>query len=63
LGKGTQLKFYKKNEYLLQVGEVCKSGFQIASGVVRKFYLNDGKEVTTKLFFADDIAVSNDPSN
>jgi hypothetical protein len=29
LAQGTQLKFYKRNEYLLRVGEVCKSGFQI----------------------------------
>lgn len=58
LERVTQLKSYKKNEYLLQADEVCKSGFQIVSGVARKFYLNDGKEVTTELFFSDDIAVS-----
>ncbi|MFN5432021.1 MAG: Crp/Fnr family transcriptional regulator [Cyclobacteriaceae bacterium] len=58
LDDATQFKSYKKNEYLLLAGEVCKSGFQIVSGVARKFYLNDGKEITTELFFADDIAVS-----
>jgi CRP-like cAMP-binding protein len=58
LDRATQLKSYKKNEYLLQAGEVCRSGFQIVSGVARKFYLHDGKEITTELFFADDIAVS-----
>lgn len=58
LEKATHRKKYQKNEYLLQAGEICKSGFQIASGVARKFYLNDGKEITTELFFTDDIAVS-----
>lgn len=58
LEKATLLKCYKKNEFLLQAGEICKSGFQIVSGVARKFYLNDGKEITTELFFTDDIAVS-----
>jgi CRP-like cAMP-binding protein len=58
LEKATHLKMYRKNEYLLQAGEVCRSGFQIGSGVARKFYLSDGKEITTELFFADDIAVS-----
>jgi CRP-like cAMP-binding protein len=58
LEDATQFKSYKKNEYLLQAGEVCKSGFQIVSGVARKFYLNEGKEITTELFFTADIAVS-----
>jgi CRP-like cAMP-binding protein len=54
----TSIKEYKKGSYLLQQGEVCKNSFLIQEGVARKFYLNEGKEITTELFFKDDLAVS-----
>lgn len=49
---------YTKGDYLLQHGEVCKSSFLIEKGVARKYYLNEGKEITTELFFENDLAVS-----
>jgi CRP-like cAMP-binding protein len=52
------IKKYKKGSYLLQQGEVCKNSFLIQQGVARKFYLTEGKEITTELFFENDIAVS-----
>ncbi|MCZ8216358.1 MAG: Crp/Fnr family transcriptional regulator [Cyclobacteriaceae bacterium] len=51
-------KTFKKGEYLLQQGEVCRHSFWIEKGFVRKFYLNNGNEITTELLFVDDIAVS-----
>ena len=48
---------YKKGDYLLRQGEVCRSSYIIKTGIARKFYLNDGKEITTELFFENDIAV------
>jgi CRP-like cAMP-binding protein len=51
-------KTYKKGEYLLQQDQTCKNSYLISEGMVRKFYLNDGKEITTELYFADDLAVS-----
>jgi len=53
-------KKIKKGEYLLQQGEICKKSYFIEQGIARKFYLNDGKEITTALYFENDIAVSLD---
>jgi CRP-like cAMP-binding protein len=58
LDQTIELRLYKRNEYLLRAGDVCKSSFQLIEGLARKFYLNDGKEITTEFYFADDLAVS-----
>lgn len=58
LDQTTELRLYKRNEYLLRARDVCKSSFQLIEGLARKFYLNDGKEITTEFYFADDLAVS-----
>ena len=58
LADATQLRHFKKGEYLLSVGEVCKGGYLIQKGVARKFYLNEGKEITMELFFENDLAIS-----
>ena len=49
---------YEKGDYLLKEGETCKKSFALESGIIRKFYLNDGKEITTEFYFKDDIALS-----
>jgi CRP-like cAMP-binding protein len=51
-------KTYKKGAFLLQQDEVCRKSFWVEEGIARKFYLNDGKEITTELFFENDLAVS-----
>lgn len=38
----TQTKF-AKGDFMLRAGEICKCSFFIESGVVRKFYLHEGK--------------------
>jgi CRP-like cAMP-binding protein len=47
-----------KGEFLLRQGDVCRNSFLIKQGVARKFYLDDGKEITTELFFENDLAVA-----
>ncbi len=54
------IKTYKKGELLLRQNEVCTKSYLIISGTARKYYLNDGKEITTELFFENDLAVSFD---
>lgn len=49
---------YKKGELLLNQNEVCSKSFLIVSGIARKYYLNNGKEVTTEIYFPEDLAVS-----
>lgn len=56
----SKTKTYKKDDYLLRQDEVCRYSFWIESGIVRKFYLSEGKEITTELLFENDIAVSFD---
>ncbi|WP_420833026.1 Crp/Fnr family transcriptional regulator [Sphingobacterium siyangense] len=64
----SKTKKYKKGEFLLYQGEVCKSSFWIEEGITRKYYMNEKKEVTTELLFKHDLAVafssyvSNQPS-
>jgi CRP-like cAMP-binding protein len=53
-------KEFKKGDYLLREGDVCKKSCFIEKGIARKYYLNDGKEITTELYFEDDVAVSFD---
>ena len=62
-------KVYEKGVYLLKEGQICKKSFALESGIIRKFYVNDGKEITTEFYFKDDIAlsfksyISQEPSN
>lgn len=50
-------KKLKKGEYLLRQGKVCRNSYTVKEGIARKYYLGDGKEITTELFFENDIAV------
>jgi CRP-like cAMP-binding protein len=55
----TTHKFFRKGEYLLGQDEICRQSYLIVKGIARKFYLTeDGKDITTELYFADDLAVS-----
>lgn len=51
-------KSFKKGDFILRQGEVCKKSFLLEKGIARKYYLHDGKEITTELFFENDLAVS-----
>lgn len=53
-------KNYKKGDLLLRQNEICSKSYLITSGIARKYYLNDGKEITTELYFENDLAVSFD---
>lgn len=53
-------KIFKKGDFLLRQDEVCKKSYWLEKGVARKYYLNDGKEITTELYFDNDIAISFD---
>lgn len=53
-------KQVKKGEYLLREGSVCRNCMIIEEGIARKFLVSSNKEITTELYFQDDIAVSFD---
>lgn len=53
-------KDFSKGASLLRPGQICSSHFLIKSGIARKFYFNHNKEITTEIYFHDDVAVSLD---
>lgn len=40
-------KKYKKKDYLLRQGEICKEIFYVQKGLLRVYIINEGKEVNT----------------
>lgn len=54
----SETKEFKKGDFLLLEGEICRQSFYIKKGIARKFYYDDGKEVTTEFYFSNDLAVS-----
>jgi CRP-like cAMP-binding protein len=53
-------KSYKKGDLLLRQNEICRKSYLLINGIARKYYLNDGREITTELYFENDLAVSFD---
>ncbi len=49
---------FKKGDYLLRAGDVCRYSYLIETGLARKYYLIDGREVTTEIYFPQDLALS-----
>ncbi len=59
LARVTTRKKFGKGDYLLRPYEVCRRSFLILEGIARKFYLTEtGKEITTELYFENDLAIS-----
>lgn len=58
LEKVGMVREFKKNEFLLKPGNICRYSFLIENGIARKYYLKDNKEITTEIYFPEDIAVS-----
>lgn len=48
---------FSKGACLLRPGQVCTSHLLIQEGVARKFYKHNDKEITTEIYFHDDVAV------
>jgi CRP-like cAMP-binding protein len=53
-------KVFSKGDFLLKADSVCSKSYWIESGIVRKFYLYNNKEITTEFYFKDDLATSYD---
>lgn len=53
-----EIKTFSKGDYLFRQDEVCKRIFWIKKGICRKFYLHDGKEITTEILFEDNFVSS-----
>lgn len=53
-----QLISVKRNKYLLKEGQKCLYYYFILEGVIRNFYLQDGKEITTSFTLPNEVATS-----
>ncbi|MCR9064274.1 MAG: Crp/Fnr family transcriptional regulator [Cytophagales bacterium] len=53
-------KHFSKGSFLLRSGQICKSHLLVKSGIARKFYKHKDKEITTEIYFHDDVAISMD---
>ncbi len=53
-------KTFTKGTYLLKPGQVCMSHLLIKDGLARKFYKHNDKEITSEIYFPDDVAISLD---
>jgi CRP-like cAMP-binding protein len=49
----TELKHFRKGEYILRIGEYCRFIGFINSGLIVGIILNDGKEIATNFIFED----------
>jgi CRP-like cAMP-binding protein len=54
------VKKFKKGSFLLRPGQICTSHILFNEGIARKFYTNKNKEITTEIYFHDDVAISLD---
>lgn len=53
-----EVETFKKNQYILEQGQRCNKIWFINSGMVRKFHLCDGKEVTAWIHTENDTFTS-----
>ena len=53
-----EIETYKKNKHILEQGQRCNKIWFIKSGMVRKYHLHDGKEVTTWIHTENDMFTS-----
>lgn len=49
---------YNKDEYIVETGKICSKVFLIKSGFVRRFFINDGQDVTIWFYGSNQMATS-----
>lgn len=49
LQEAAQPRFFKQGDYLLRRGEVCQGAHLLIRGLARSFYVNEDKEITSRL--------------
>lgn len=58
LNQVTTRQLFAKGDYLLKQGDICRYSYQLETGLARKYYLIDGREITTEFYFPQDIALA-----
>ncbi|KOY87687.1 Crp/Fnr family transcriptional regulator [bacterium 336/3] len=54
----SHIQHFTKGDFLLKEDDVCRKSYWVIRGIARKYYLHDGKDITTELYFEDDLAIS-----
>lgn len=49
---------FKKNEFIVEAGKICSKVVFIKSGLVRRFFMNDGQDVTIWIYGSNQMATS-----
>lgn len=58
--KSYLFKKLSKGSFLLKPGQICDGHFMIDKGIARMYYLHEGKEITTTIYFEGSVAISLD---
>ncbi len=53
-----EIEKFAKNEFIIEQGEYCNKIWHIKSGMVRKFHLREGKEITAWIHVENEIITS-----
>jgi len=54
----TKMTEYKSGAFILKEGQVCNKACQVWEGLVRSYYMNDGKDITSRFMEEGDIITS-----
>lgn len=58
--KSYEFKKFSKGSFLLKPGQICDGHYMIDKGIARMYYLHNGKEITTSIYFEGNVAISLD---
>jgi CRP-like cAMP-binding protein len=53
-------KTFLKGDYLLKADCICNKSYWVKSGIIRKFYVHQYREITTEFYFTGNLATSFD---
>lgn len=54
LHKFTEIETFQKNKHILEAGQRCNKIWFLKSGMVRKYHIHDGKEITSWIYTEND---------
>lgn len=54
----TKMTEYKSGAFILKEGQVCNKACMVAAGLVRSYYMNDGRDITSRFMEEGDIITS-----
>jgi CRP-like cAMP-binding protein len=58
LNKLVEIETFSKNQYILESGQYCNKIWFLKSGMVRKYHVHEGKEITTWIHIENDTFTS-----